>query len=299
MVDYFSPASVEEALGLLAAHPQRAMIIAGGTDLLPDLRKGKKQPQVLVNITCIPGLDQIWIEAGYIMVGAAVTFSVIKDHPMFRRQVHALAEAACSVGAPGIQSAATWVGNLVQAMPAADGAVIALALEAEALVVSQNQAIWQPVEKLFLSPGRSAIDSSCQIITRLRFPIPDGTWGTAWQRIGRRTALTLPILNCAVKLVLDDGRILRAVVALGPVAPRPFRAKATETFLISKPPTPEVFAEAGRLAQSESDPRNNVLRASREYRLAVIPVLIRRALTSASMRANGLEDTKISYQEID
>lgn len=290
MFEYCTPASLEEALGLLAAYPGQARIIAGGTDLLPDLRKGIKRSRFLVNITRLPGLAQIRVEADFVEVGAAVTFANLKEHPFFRRQVHALAEAAGSVGAPGIQTAATWVGNLVQAMPAADGAIIALALEAEARIVDQNKTVWQLVEALFLGPGKSAIDSSCQIITHLRFPVPSGAWGTAWQRLGRRTALTLPIINCAVKVVLDGERIQRAIVALGPVAPRPFRAKEAEAFLAGKLPTPDVLAEAGRIAQRESDPRSNALRASREYRLTIIPVLTSRALISAIERTKGVDN---------
>jgi carbon-monoxide dehydrogenase medium subunit len=178
-------------------------------------------------------------------------------------------------------------------MPAADGAIIALALEADALVVSRDQTAWQPAETLFLAPGKSAIDSSRQIITHLRFPVPGGSWGTAWQRLGRRTALTLPILNCAVKVVLADGRIQRAVVALGPVAVHPFRARETEIYLAGKLPTPDTFTEAGWIAKKESHPHGNVLRASREYRLAILPVLIQRALVSAVKRAQGLVDDGI------
>ncbi len=292
MFEYCTPASLEEALGLLTAHPGQARIIAGGTDLLPDLRKGNKHPQFLVNIMRLPGLDQIKVDANFVEVSAAVTFANIKEHPFFKRHIHALAEAAASVGAPSVQTAATWVGNLVNAMPAADGAIVALALEAEVRVVDQNKSVWQPVETLFLGPGKSAIDSSCQIITHLRFPVPSGAWGTAWQRVGRRTALTLPIINCAVKVVLDGERIQRAIVALGPVAPWPFRAKETEAFLAGKLPIPDVLAEAGKIAQRESNPRSNELRASRAYRLAIIPVLIRRALISAVGRAKSLVETK-------
>ncbi len=286
MPEFFSPTSVEAALAILAEYPQQARILAGGTDLLPELRKGKKELQALVNISDIAGLDQIQVQDGFAVVGAAVTFADLEKHPLFRQRVHALAEAARSVGAPGIRNAATWVGNLVQAMPAADGAIVALALQAEAHVVSKEQADWLPVETLFVAPGRSLINSSCQIITQLRFPLPDGNWGTGWERIGRRTALTLPILNCAVKLTMKAELIQQAVIALGPVALRPLRAKEAEAFLAGKPASAAILAEAGRLAQRESEPRSNVLRASREYRLAVIPVLVQRALVSAAVRAN-------------
>lgn len=285
MTEYCRPTTVEGALDLLASHPGRARILAGGTDLLVDLRKRKARAQVLVDITRIPELGEIRIEGGYVEVGAAVTFAAIQDHAYFKRCIPMLTEAASSVGAPGIRSAATWVGNLVQAMPAADGAIVALAMEAEARVIGAGQASWCPVESLFAGPGQSAIDPCTQLITHLRFKIPEAAWGTAWQRVGRRAALTLPVVNCAVKVELGGERIQGAVIALGPVATQPFRAKVCEAFLAGQLPSQEIFAEAGRLAQGEADPRSNPLRASREYRLAIIPVVVRRALETACRRA--------------
>jgi len=289
MIEYFRPATTEEALELLASYQGRARLLAGGTDLLVDLRNGKLQAGILVDITRIPELSQIRIEGEFVEVGAAVTFATIQDHAYFKRYIPMLTDAAGSVGAPGIRSAATWVGNLVQAMPAADGAIVALALEAEARLVGAGQVHWIPVISLFKGPGQSAIDPCTQMITHLRFKIPAGVWGTAWQRVGRRAALTLPTINCAVKIELEGDRIQRGVVALGPVARTPFRAKGCEAFLSGKLPTQETFAEAGRLAQGESEPRSNPLRASREYRLAIIPVVVRRALGIACQRANSIE----------
>ncbi len=290
MTEYHAPANVEETLDLLASNSGNARTIAGGTDLLIDLRKGKKQAQVLVDITHIPGLNQIRIENGLVELGAAVTFAAIKNHDYFKSHIPMLTEAARSIGAAGIQTTATWIGNLVQAMPAADGAIVALALEAEVYVMEQGKSDWRSVNTLFAGPGRSAIDSSKQMVTHLRFKIPVTAWGTAWQWIGRRSALTLPTLNCAVKVELENERIQRAVIALGPVASTPFEAKEAESFLAGKLPTEAVFVEAGRIAQSESDPRSNAFRASREYRLAVIPVVIRRALNIAVNHAQGSKD---------
>ena len=290
MIEYFTPADLQEALDLMASSKGQALVIAGGTDMLLDLSRRKKCPQLLIDITRIPGLNHIQVETDCVEVGAAVTFATIKQHPFFRQQVHALTDAARSVGAAGIQTTATWVGNLVQAMPAADGAIVALALEAEVCIADQSRTFCKPVESLFLGPGISAVDSSSQVVTHLRFPIPDRPWGTAWQRVGRRTSMTLPIVTCAVKVIVDEGRVQRAVVALGPVASRPFRAQTAEAFLAGKVPHNDVFVEAGRLAQTESDPRSSAVRASREYRLAIIPVLVRQALIAAVERALDLKD---------
>jgi CO/xanthine dehydrogenase FAD-binding subunit len=302
MTDYVSPGTVDEVIALLARYEGQARILAGGTDVLPDLRRQKFAPQCLVDVTRVSGLDQIRVTERFVEVGAAVTFARIKDHPLLQTHVPALTDAARSVGALAIQNAATWVGNVVQAMPAADGAIVAIALEAEARVLDAHGATWQPVEALFLGPGVSAIDPSRQFVTHLRFPCPPALaaaevgeerpagaarWGTAWGRVGRRPSLVLPILNCAVKLCFagDDDQITRATIALGPVAPRPFRAREAEAFLQGQPPTAAVFEHAARLVQGVCNPRSSIMRASREYRLTIIPRLVSDTLRGAAERA--------------
>jgi carbon-monoxide dehydrogenase medium subunit len=285
--DYNLPGSVEETIAVLESWSGQARIIAGGTDVLPDIRGQKIRPRCLVDITRLPGLDQIEISEKYVQVGAAVTFANLKDAAFVNRRVHALAEAARSVGALAIQNAATWVGNLVQAMPAADGAIVALALAAEARIVDRAGAAWQPVEGLFRGPGRSVVDPTRQLITHVRFPHYPGLWGTAWQRVGRRPSLVLPILNCAVSLRLDAAgrRIEQAAIALGPVSPCPFRARQAERFLAGQLPDEDVFAQAVRLILAEAKPRDSLMRASRHYRLAIIPPVVETALQTAAQRA--------------
>jgi len=292
MTAYFTPASVEDALAILQEHHGCARIIAGGTDILPDMRAGKCAPTCLVDITRIPGLRDIGVTVDCVEAGACVTFAQLRDHPFLRLHVPVLAEAAASVGAAAIQNAATWAGNLVQAMPAADGAIAALALEAEARIVDASGATWQPVAALFAGPGRSTVDPTRQLITHIRFPRPVASWGTAWRRAGRRPSLILPTINCAVKLTLAaDGSIAAAAVALGPVAAVPFRAAGAEAFLRGARPDPATWAEAGRLAQAEAQPRSSPLRASREYRLSIIPALVAGALAEAYGRATHKEST--------
>lgn len=344
MTEYLIPNTIGEAVSMLTAHAGQARVIAGGTDVLPDLRKGKLAPACLVDVTRIPELTSIKIEPGaeapasnenapavrrppsavtgqpsavtaqpsavagqpsavtgqpsavgilptgcstYVTIGAAVTFAMLREHPYLQGHVHALVEAAASVGAAPIQAAATWGGNLVQAMPAADGAISAIALDAELHVADTAGGRWLPVLDTFLGPGRSAIDPTRQLITAVRFAIPPTPWGTAWRRAGRRPSLILPTLNCAVRLVLDEsgGHITAAAIALGPVAACPHRAAEAEASLIGRAPGPAAFAEAARLAACGADPRTSIHRASREYRLAILPVLVAEALGIAAERA--------------
>ena len=286
---YEMPTSVETALETLARFDGRAQIIAGGTDLIIELQEGKHTVECLVDITRIPGLDQIEQVDDWIVIGPNVTFRQIKDSSLLQEQARVLAEAAATVGALQIQTVATLAGNVASALPAADGCVALLALDAEAQVTSIAGQDWLPVGELFLGPGRSAVDPAQQMITAIRFPLPQARHGSAWERIGRRRALVLPILNCAVAVELDpQGKTLEAArIGLGPVAPVPFRARETEAFLAGSPATDEVFVQAAQVAASEAKPRTSVLRASKEYRTRVLQVLVRQGLVRAVEQARA------------
>lgn len=298
MREYVFPGSVEEAVAELEARGGEGRVIAGGTDVLPDLREGRIETGCLVDVTRIPGLDEIVVDEHWVMVGAGVTFAGLRRDEFLQERVPGLVEAASSVGAGAIQNAATWVGNIVQGMPAADGGIAALALGAEAHIVGTDGARWEWVEDLFAGPGVSKVDPTCELVTHIRFPTPTKRTGTAWRRVGRRAALVLPILNCAVRIELeedsapgeaDDGgaRIADAAIALGPVAPRPVRARKAEVYLVGRTLEEGVLREAAAIARSEANPRTSVMRASREYRLAILPELVMGALTTAVERAGG------------
>lgn len=285
MTEYVFPSTAEEAIACLAEAEGRAIIIAGGTDVLLDMEKGRWRPERLVDITRIPELQQIDARDGWVTVGAAVPFIALREHPTITARVHALAEAAASVGARAIQTTATWGGNLVQAMPAADGAIIAVALDAEARVLDASGATWRPVTDLYLGPGRSKIDPTGQLVTHIRFAVPVGRWGTGWRRAGRRPSLVLPTLNCAATVRLEGDIIAAATIAMGPVGACPVRASDAEAFLRGQTPTADVFAEGAQLALCNAQPRSSALRASRQYRMAVLPALVGEALSSAAARA--------------
>jgi carbon-monoxide dehydrogenase medium subunit len=284
---YEMPTSVEEALDTLARYQGQAQLIAGGTDLIIELQEGKHSVQCLVDVTRIPDLNRVERDDGWIVIGANVTFRQIKESPLLQEEARVLAEAAATVGALQIQTVATLSGNLVSALPAADGSVALLALDAQARIADLQGQAWRSVDELFLGPGRSALDPTRQMITHIRFPIPEGRHGSAWERIGRRRALVLPILNCAVSVGLDPAgeRFEWARIGLGPVAPVPFRAKNAESFLVGKSVTQDTMRRAGEMAAGEAQPRTSLLRASREYRLEILPVLVRQGLERAVAQA--------------
>lgn len=278
---YLVASSVSDALRKLADLGGEGRIIAGGTDLVLQSQRGQCPSRAMVDVTRIPGLDQIAERDGYIHVGAAATHAQVAASPLIRARAGVLARACGSVGSPQIRNAATLVGNVVNALPAADGAVALFALDAQVRVTTLEGQEWLPIADLYETVGVCTIDPCVQMVTALRFrPLPPGT-GSDFQRLARRRALVLPILNVAAVASLRDGALADVRIAVGPVAPTPFRAAAAEQALRGQPAGEAQIARAGQLAAAAAQPRSSVLRGSRAYRTAMVDVLVRRALSQA------------------
>jgi carbon-monoxide dehydrogenase medium subunit len=284
---YETPASVDEALAILSQYNGQAQIIAGGTDLVIELQEGRHSVECLVDVTRIPGLDRIEQLRDWITLGPNVTFRQIKDSALLQDHARVLAEAAATVGALQIQTVATIGGSVVSSMPAADGSVALVSLEAEVEIADGEGRAWRPIGDLFLGPGKSAVDPHRQMVTAIRLPAAGPRHGSAWERIGRRRALVLPILNCAasVSVTKSGDHVEWARMSLGPVAPVPFRARETEAFLAGRTANEETFVQAGEIAAGEAQPRTSRLRASKEYRVEVLKVLVRQGLARAVQQA--------------
>jgi CO/xanthine dehydrogenase FAD-binding subunit len=289
--DYLFPQSVEEALEILQAHGGKARIIAGGTDLTLQCQRGRNPARVMVDITNIPGLGSIEERDGSIYIGAGVTHAQVARSPLIRSQAAALAQACGSVGGPQIRNVGTLVGNVANALPAADGAIGLFALDAEAEVAEGAGRRWMPISDLYAGVGRSTVDACQAMITRLRFRgLGDGA-GSAFERLAKRKALILPILNAGVALWTDHGAVRQARIAIGPVATTPFVAAEAAQSLVGRAPGDSEVAEAARLAAEAAQPRYSLLRGSAEYRKSMVEVLVRRALTRAAASIAGEEDS--------
>ncbi|NIN68164.1 MAG: xanthine dehydrogenase family protein subunit M [Anaerolineae bacterium] len=287
--DYLFPQSVEEALEMLETHGGQARIIAGGTDLVIQSERGRIPARVIVDITRIPGLSRVEERDGFIYVGAQVTHAQVAASASIKSRANVLAEACGSVGGLQIRNVGTLVGNVVNALPAADGAIALFALDAEAEVAERTGRRWTAIADLYAGVGRCTVDSCEAMITQLRFPaLGDGEAG-AFERLAKRKALILPILNAAVVVGLDGGKVKMARIAVGPVATTPFVAAEAAESLIGAVADQASIAEAALLASQAAQPRDSLLRGSAEYRKSMVEVLVRRALTRAVARASGEE----------
>lgn len=277
---YLFPSSPAECLEMLAAH-EGARIIAGGTDLMVDIKEKRKDPQVLVDITRIPGVNVIAEEEDKFVLGGGVTHTQAATSQLIREKLPALAQAAAAVGSPQIRHVGTLAGNVVNAQPAADTAVALVALGAEAEIISLEGTRRVPVEELYAGVGRSRVDSSRELLWRFLVP----KWGegdtSAFVRLSPRRALSLPMLNAAVRLQMREGRWLRARICLAPVAPRPFLCGEAAEALVGAEVSREKMLEAARIAAERAQPRDSALRGSREYRKEMAQVLVLRALEEA------------------
>ncbi len=288
---YLTPRTAEEALEQLGRYGGEARLIAGGTDLMIWLKRKKYTPRVLIDITGIDQFRRLEFTGESLVIGAALTHAEVALDGGIRSLVPVLAEACASVGSPQIRNIATVVGNVVSAQPAADAAVALVALGAGTEILSRDGRRTLPVEELYAGVGRSIIDSTREIVSRIVVKAPGPGSGSAFMRIAPRQALALPVINVAVVISTAGGLITGARIAIGPVADRPFRPEGAEKFLAGVPVgDPGAFAEAAGMAGRESSPRDSLLRGSADYRRHLVKVLVRRALEEAAGRVDACKE---------
>ena len=284
--EYHLPGSVGEAVSLLARYGGQARVVAGGTDLILDLQQGNAHPvEALIDVTRISGLNLIREEGGYIVLGCGVTHAQIVDSEWLHQRATALVEASYVVGGPQVRNVATLGGNVAHALPAADGTTALMALGADAEVASFSGRRWMPFRQLFRGPGQSAIDSTRDVLAAIRLKATGAHEASAFSRIMRPQGVALPIMNMAARLQVAEDRITEIALAVAPVAPTPFRALQTESFLKGQPATSELIEAAIEVLLSECKPRTSPHRATAEYRREVLPVLLRWTLRKAIDRA--------------
>jgi len=283
---YIFPETIEACLKELGKFSGEARIMAGGTDLILAIQRGECNPVALLDITRIAELEGIVEEDGEVHLGARVTHAVCASSPLIQKSGACLAEACATVGSPQVRHIATLVGNVVNAQPAADGAIALIALRARARIVSAQGGREDLVENLYAGIGHSRVDSSRELLSYLCFPPTKDGEGSAFLRIAPLNAVGLPVLNGAAWVSLNEQRIADIRIALGPVSDRPFRAQKTEAVLKGSCwDNTNLLEEAASVASEEANPRDSLLRGSVEYRRELIRRLMKRLLKTAIGRA--------------
>jgi len=280
--EYMEPASVEEAVALLARYGDRARVLAGGTDLLVQMKMERLAPQYLISIQRIPGLDGITLQDGSLRIGAGTAIRSVRDDAQVRALYPALTEACASFSSTQVQVMGTIGGNLCNASPASDSAPPLIAFGAEVVISGPRGERRLPLEELFLGPGQTALQKG-ELLVAVLLPRPQAGTGSAFLKVSR-VAADIAKVNAAAMLVREGDRIVDARLAFGSVAPTPMRARKAEALLAGRDFAEDLVAEAASVASEEVSPIDDV-RSTAWYRREIVRVLAHDAAHRAWGRA--------------
>jgi carbon-monoxide dehydrogenase medium subunit len=282
--DYHQPESLADAVDLAARFGGQASFLAGGTDLIVQIERGRVAPRHVIGLGRVPGLAGIEVN-GRITLGARVTHRAIEQTPALAGSLRCLVEGAEVIGGHQVRNVATIGGNLVNASPAADLVPCLLALDGVVTLVGPGGEREVPIERFLLGPNRTARRPD-ELVTRVDLPALPPRAATAFLKAGRRRAMEISVVCVAARLDLDATleRCLEARVVLGAVAPTAVRAHAAERLLEGQPVGGEAFRRAAEAAQEACRPIDDV-RASAGFRQHLVGVLVRRALDRCVERA--------------
>jgi carbon-monoxide dehydrogenase medium subunit len=282
--EYYQPESLPDAVALAARFGAEASFLAGGTDLIVQIERGRIAPRHVVGLHRVPGLAGIEVN-GQITLGARVTHRSIARAPALAGVLRCLIEGAEVIGGHQVRNVATVGGNLVNASPAADLVPCLLALDGVVTLLGPGGERELPVARFLLGPNRTARRPD-ELLTRVSLPALPARAATAFLKAGRRRAMEISVVCVAARLTLDASleRCLEARVALGAVAPTAVRAHQAERALEGQPIGGEAFRHAAEAAQEACRPIDDV-RASAAFRQHLVGVLVRRALDRCVERA--------------
>jgi len=284
---FHQPAGVAEALDILAHYGPQAAVIAGGTDLLVNMKHGKLSPRQLVGLERIDQMNGLAGDNGSLVIGPRFTAAALAASNELNGAARVLALGAAALGSPQVRNRATVGGNVCTARPAADMCLPLLALGAKALLAGPNGPRELPLDEFFLGPGQTAKEPG-ELLTGLSIPKPVDGSGAGYEKLGLRKALEIALVNVAATLWLEpDGQTIKqARVALGAVAPTPLLSPGAEAELLGQEAGEEAFTRAARAAAADARPITDH-RGSADYRRDMVQVLTRRALRQAWQAAQG------------
>ena len=278
--NYYRVETLDEALELIDKLDD-FKVIAGGTDLVMDLRIGRYKPRNIVDISNIRELDYIVDEGDKIRIGALTKLQEILESPIVKTKAPVLAEAIYQMASWQIRNIATIGGNLCNASPAADTAPPLMVLEAQLKLASKTGTRTVPITEFFLGPRKTVLKKN-ELLTEIIIPYEKDV-GTSMIKLGRRNSFTLSVVAVAALVKVEDNKFKDVRVALNSVAPTPVRAKSVEKSLIDKEVTLENIEEAAKLVVNDISPISDV-RASAEYRKEMSIILTRDSLIKSLER---------------
>jgi carbon-monoxide dehydrogenase medium subunit len=279
--------SIEEALDTLGIEDRSKAVIAGGTDLLLDIRQGRHiEPEIFLDVSEIDEMRQIRLEGDTIYLGGAVTHHEIIHSELLFEHAQCVVEGCGLIGGPQVRNVATIGGNVAHALPAGDGTIALLALDAEVHIASRSgESRWEPLIDIFFGPGEVTFDRENELLVAFRFSRLGQREGSAFHRVMRPQGVAIAILNMAAWVKLgDDSRISGVRIACGPAGPRSFRAHQTESLLKGNLFDDNTFNRASQMVAGEVSLRTSRHRATKEYREQLLPVVLREVLDNALAR---------------
>jgi carbon-monoxide dehydrogenase medium subunit len=281
-IRYSAPQSLADAVGLLAADDAR--VLAGGTDLLIQLRAGASPARHLVDVKRIAELATLaFDDAGALHLGAAVPCWRLADDARVRRTFPGLAEATALIGSTQIQSRATIAGNLCNGSPAADTTPALVALGAMAVVHGPGGRREVPVAEFVSAPGRTVLGRG-ELLVELRIPAPAAHSADAYQRFIPRNEMDIAVVGVGASVTLDGRRCTAARVALGAVGPTVLIATEAAQVLVGSTLDDATLTRAAEAAMAIARPISD-MRAPADYRREITGVLTRRVVAEAARRA--------------
>jgi len=278
--EYCEPSTVDEAVLLLSRFGSKGNIFAGGTDLLVEMREHIRRPDHVINIKKVRGLDQLaFDERAGLRCGALVTMRTIETSPVVREHYRSLASAAQELGSVQVRNRATLGGNVCRASPSADTLPPLIADQASAVLQGPEGTRLVALEDFFTGPGRTVLGGN-EVLTEFRIPAPPPGTAKVYIKHGRRKAMELATVGVAVTVTIADGTFRHVRIVLGAVAPTPIRTHRAEGLLLGRAASRDLIDAAAAAAMDDARPITDV-RASADYRRAMVGVLTKRALLDA------------------
>lgn len=277
--EYKKPASLRTTLRILSNKGADTRLLAGGTDLILQIKEGQVSPSLVVDVKNVPELNKLdWNKSGGLHIGAAVPLSRLLTFTVISERYGILAQACSVIGSMQIRNRGTIGGNICNAAPSADSAPALLCLGARAIVASKNGTRKIDLGKFFKAPGKTSIRAG-ELLVEIEVPTPPAHSVGCYMRHTTREEMDIAVAGVASFIILSPGskKPKDVRIALGAVAPTPLRAHDAEALLIGKSVTEKTIEEAAEKAAKEAKPISDI-RASAEYRRELVKVLTRRTL---------------------